>query len=74
MYYDFSVIIAKYMDPQEVEATFGKEIARKIINGEERGTIEGDGLELGGEGMKGFYDRMIPSWLNKYAKKWGGEG
>jgi hypothetical protein len=24
------------------------------------------------KGMAGFYDQMIPSFLNKYAKKWGG--
>ena len=35
------------------------------------GELEGEGLKVGGEGMKGFYDKMIPSFLNKYAKKWG---
>ena len=24
-----------------------------------------------GEGMRGFYDRMLPDFLNKYGKKWG---
>ena len=33
--------------------------------------IEGDGLRVGGEGMKGFYDKMLPSFVNKYVKKWG---
>lgn len=31
----------------------------------------GDGLKIGGEGMKGFYDKMLPSFVSKYTKKWG---
>jgi glycosyltransferase involved in cell wall biosynthesis len=27
-------------------------------------------LQVGGEGMKGFYDDILPKFLNKYAKKW----
>ena len=38
---------------------------------EKRTTLQGLDLKIGGEGMKGFYDRMIPSFLNKYGKKWG---
>lgn len=34
-------------------------------------TISGDNLKVGGEGMKGFYDKMLPSFMNKYGKKWG---
>ena len=33
--------------------------------------IEGDGLQIGGEGMKGFYDQMLPRFMDKYGKKWG---
>lgn len=29
-------------------------------------------LEFGGEGMKGFYDKILPDFVNKYTKKWGG--
>jgi len=25
------------------------------------------------EGMQGFYDKMIPDFVNKYTKKWGGK-
>jgi len=34
--------------------------------------IEYSGLDLetGGEGMKGFYDKMIPSYLNEFGKKY----
>lgn len=28
-------------------------------------------LKVGGEGMRGFYDKILPAFMNKYAKKWG---
>jgi len=28
-------------------------------------------LEIGGEGMVGFYDKILPSFLNKFSKKYG---
>ena len=28
-------------------------------------------LKVGDEGMKGFYNDIVPSFLNKYGKKWG---
>ena len=53
----------------------GKEVAEKIVKGEgvaDSGTsnaqiLRGVDLQVGGEGMKGFYDKM----LKKYAEKWG---
>jgi hypothetical protein len=68
----------KAMDEHELEATFGKEIASKIVNGEGSSIpggpekeLSGLDLKVGGEGMKGFYDKIVPEYLNKYAKKWG---
>lgn len=49
----------------------GKSIANQIIEAKERGDIEGEGLRIGGEGMKGFYDDILPRFMNKYGKKWG---
>lgn len=54
----------------------GKEIAEKIKNvegtpGGDRMTLSGVDLEIGGEGMKGFYDRMLPKEISKYVKQWG---
>lgn len=34
-------------------------------------TFKGVDLTVGGEGMKGFYDKILPDFANKYAKKWG---
>ena len=55
----------------------GKEIAQKIINGEGESTAGGDlklsGLDLkvGGQGMTGFYDNILPKEVQKYVKQWG---
>ena len=49
----------------------GKEMAVKIMNADEGTTFKGDGLRVGGEGMKGFYDDILPRFMNKYGKKWG---
>lgn len=49
--------------------------AEKNLNVENRKILSGD-IELGsGEsrGMKQFYDNMLPAFVNKYVKKWGGK-
>ena len=50
---------------------FGKELASRLQGAEVGSTVEGEGLRIGGEGMKGFYDRMLPQFMDKYGKKWG---
>jgi hypothetical protein len=66
----------------DIENLVGKDIAKKIANGEgnvaegfrgEKGGVKelsGVDLQVGGEGMKGFYDTILPKFLDKYAKKW----
>ena len=50
----------------------GKDNAEKLLEREQR--ISGRGLDMvGGEGMKGFYDYMLPKFMNKYGKKWGAQ-
>ena len=55
----------------------GKEVADKIIKGEgERTaagirTLSGLDLKVGGEGMKGFYDKILPTEVQKIAGKYG---
>lgn len=49
----------------------GKELAIRMLSMNEGDTIQGDGLRVGGEGMKGFYDDILPRFMNKYGKKWG---
>lgn len=66
----------------ELKELLGKDLASKIETGEgdkepESGMgrqwniLKGDNLKIGGKGMEGFYDQMVPSFLDKYAKKWG---
>lgn len=63
---------------EEMENIVGKEMTQKIVNNtaaesENRAThiFNGVDLQVGGEGMKGFYDEMLPSYLNKYGEKYG---
>ena len=61
-------------DPQEISDTFGKEIAEKIEANASTTmqTLSGLDLKVGGEGMKGFYDNILPKAVNRWAKKFGG--
>lgn len=56
---------------KELADIVGKDIAEKILKNE-TGRLEGEGLKIGGQGMKAFYDRHIPNFARKYLKKWGG--
>ncbi len=68
---------------EDIENTLGKEILAKMEKGEGRvafpsGTqgityLTGVDLKVGGEGMKAFYDEMLPNIVNKYVKKWSGK-
>jgi hypothetical protein len=49
----------------------GKEMAIKMMQMENGTSLEDADIKVGGEGMKAFYDQMIPSFMNKYGKKWG---
>lgn len=55
---------------QKLSDVVGKEIAEKILTTDET-YYDGGDLKVGGEGMKGFYDKMLPAFMNKYGKKWG---
>ena len=52
----------------------GKDLAKKIVEQKRRDELySGIDLKVGGEGMAGFYDKMLPDFANKYTKKWGGK-
>lgn len=68
---------------QELEDTVGKELAKKIVSGEGRKkdplqqvrdwrVLEGLDLQVGGEGMRAFYDQIIPQVARDVLKKLGG--
>lgn len=76
------------MTPEKLRATIGVELANRLMAGadtrvgadwgdsklnQEYFSISGLDLNIGGSGMIGFYDKMLPSMVNKYVKKWGGK-
>lgn len=63
-------------DENALADNIGKELAERAIKELEdtnRVSYSGIDLEVGGEGMKGFYDKMLPSYAKKFAKKYGGD-
>ena len=69
-------IVEKHNIPHaELPEYIGKEGAQKLLaqKPDETGyrELSGQNLEVGGEGMKGFYDKMVPAFLNKFGKKHG---
>ncbi len=75
----------RLISEHELEDHVGKNVAQKITNGEGleqnyAGNNEprrifkellGVDLKVGGEGMRKFYDEILPAYMQKYGKKWG---
>ena len=58
------------VSPDKVADYIGKELAKQIVESSDRtGEIKGDNLKVGGEGMKGFYDQIVPTTANKLFKR-----
>jgi hypothetical protein len=49
----------------------GKDMASQIMEAKTGQSFTGLELDIGGEGMKGFYDKMLPKKLEKIGKKYG---
>ena len=62
---------------QDLPDALGKELSQKIKNGEghDKGegvkSLSGLDLKVGGEGMKGFYDKILPTYMEKFGRKFG---
>ncbi len=54
-----------------LDEVVGKDMADKIMRLEEPAEFSGEGLKIGGEGMKGFYDKILPTYAKKFGKKFG---
>jgi len=68
-------IMTTVQNLRNLDEIVGKDLANKIKDdfankSENQHTYSGLDLQVGGEGMKGFYDQIIPKFLDKYAKKW----
>lgn len=71
-------IADKTIPTKELPEIIGKEVSEKIINGEGQRmgdtpyfTLHGLDLKTGGKWAYNLYDKMVPSFLGKFAKKWG---
>lgn len=53
-----------------LEEVIGKPMAQKVLT-EPLGEIEGKDFTIGGKGMEGFYDEILPNETNKLIKKHG---
>jgi hypothetical protein len=73
-----------YYSAEDLPSVVGRELADKILSGEgsTKSTtgfpeypdvtfLSQEGLRVGGEGMKGFYDKKVPNILNAIGKKHG---
>ena len=73
---DFGGTTLSNIPEKDLPSIVGKELAQKIISGEgrqaaSRKVLEGIDLQVGGEGMKKYYDEIYPKFLDKYGKKYG---
>lgn len=68
--------------PDEIAEAYGQDIAQKIRDSvgthdpawmDSPHVLEGLDLSVGGEGMKGFYDTILPRETDKLIKKFGGK-
>lgn len=75
-------VISQYVERGRLADHIGKDVAEKLLakapreamgSGMKFATRELSGLDLkvGGEGMLGFYDDILPSTVNKLVKKYG---
>lgn len=51
---------------------FGREVFESIL-AQPNGRLEGKGLTVGGQGMRGFYDEILPAAVKRWAKPLGGD-
>lgn len=75
-----TVVIDEVFAAEKLPDVVGKDLATKIV--EEATSVPAEGkahsktfsgldLKVGGEGMKGFYDKILVDYANKFGKKFG---
>jgi hypothetical protein len=57
-------------DESELSGLVGKDLAERAVK-ENGGDYSGLDLKVGGAGMRGFYDKILPAAVNKWGKKFG---
>ena len=83
--YDHSgnqVVYKPNVEPADLPSIIGKEVADRLMNSPGPGyhestdkafALSGEDLKVGGEGMRAFYDKIVPSVAKDVLKKLGGE-
>jgi len=69
-------VLSKDMTPEELSKNIGEELANKLLQQpSEFGvhTLADQDIKVGGEGMKGFYDKMLPDYLNTFGKPYNAQ-
>lgn len=70
------VIYSKLTPEAELPNVIGKETTDRLLSqapDDGNRVLTGLDLEVGGEGMKGFYDKMLPDYLNTFGKQYGAQ-
>jgi len=63
-------IFNKQVSSEELNSYVGKDVAKQILESPEgRGSIKGDNLAIGGQGMLEYYDRILPRRLLALAQE-----
>lgn len=79
---DGSPIISHVVAPDDLPDYVGKGVATKLLEQPEIDvglmdrkwrTLKGEALQVGGQGMLGFYDQMVPKFIKAEAKRLGVE-
>jgi hypothetical protein len=73
-------VLSREVTDDELPDIIGKDVADKLLNSPKKSlgvgghyqSLSGLDLKVGGEGMKGFYDEILPATANKLVKKYGG--
>lgn len=74
---DDSYTLEEGLDDEGLKRTIGKDLYNRVMEqGKQYGwdggvELTGDDLVIGTDGMRGFYDDMLPRFMQKYGKKWG---
>jgi len=75
-----NVLFENSVSEEKIADYIGKEAAQRLLNAPKEKSqggvmqrLKGEDLKVGGEGMKGFYDQILPKEISKYVKQWGGQ-
>jgi hypothetical protein len=76
------LVVNDFVAPEDLHKYVGKDLAKQLTStpitsegefGINRHNLHITETTIGGEKHKALYDRMIPQFLNKYTKRWGGK-